>query len=105
MESITNNRGEQMKSTEIAPEIAKAPMSIEDKLSWHLTLFNRSVPETMIPVLVEAIEIVNANGDMNQELELPDEIQFRDSSMVSVGILMEQFRLDYYTNPKEVGND
>ena len=94
-----------MKSTEIAPEIAKAPMSIEDKLSWHLTLFNRSVPETMIPVLVEAIEIVNANGDMNQELELPDEIQFRDSSMVSVGILMEQFRLDYYTNPKEVSGE
>lgn len=94
-----------MKSTEIAPEIAKAPMSIEDKLSWHLTLFNRSVPDTMIPVLVEAIEIVNANGDMNQELELPDEIQFRNSSMVSVGILMEQFRLDYYTNPKEVSGE
>ncbi|CAB4137650.1 hypothetical protein UFOVP325_58 [uncultured Caudovirales phage] len=94
-----------MKSKEIAPEIAKAPMSIEDKLSWHLTLFSRSVPETMIPVLVEAIEIVNANGDIDQLLELPDEVQFRHSSRVSVGTLVEQFRLDYYTNPKEVSGE
>jgi hypothetical protein len=105
MENIMNNRGEQMKSAEIAEEIAKAPLSIEDKLSWHITLFSQSVPDTMIPLLIEAIEIVNANGDMNQELELPDEIQFRNSSMVSVGVLVEQFRLDYYTNPKEVSNE
>jgi hypothetical protein len=94
-----------MKSTEIAPEIAKAPMSIEDKLSWHLTLFNRSVPETMIPVLVEAIEIVNADGDMNQELELPDDVQFRNSSIVSVGTLMEQFHLHYYITTPEVSGE
>jgi hypothetical protein len=94
-----------MKSTEIAEEIAKAPMSIEDKLSWHLALFNRSIPQSMIPVLKEAIEIVNAGGDMEQHVDLPEDVLYKDGTTASVGVLMENFKLHYYTFPKEVGGE
>lgn len=94
-----------MKSTEIAEEIAKAPMSIDDKLSWHLTLFNRSVPPSMIPVLKEVIEIVDAGGSMEQEIDLPEDVLYRNGTTASVGVLVENFKLHYYITTKEVGGE
>jgi hypothetical protein len=102
-----NNRGEQMKSTEIAEEIAKAPLSLKDKLSWHLTLFNRNVPESMIPVLQDAVRIANEQGfNLDKfELVLPDDVQFKGESIVSARTLIDNFKLHYYITTPEVSSE
>jgi hypothetical protein len=65
-----------MKATEVTDLIANSPMSLEDKLSWHFTSFERKIPESMIPVCKAVIQIANTNGDLTQVFELPDGATF-----------------------------
>ena len=96
-----------MKSDEIAKEIAKAPMSLEDKLSWHLTLFNRNVPESMIPVLRDAVRIANEqNFNLDKfELVLPEDVQYKGEELVSARTLIDNFHLHYYITTPEVSSE
>jgi hypothetical protein len=55
-----------------AQEIANAPMSLEQKLSWHLT-GNHYPPvhEAFIPVCIEAIDKAN-NDDWDSMITYPN---------------------------------
>lgn len=55
-----------------AQDIADAPLSLEDKLSWHLK-GNHYPPvhEDFIPVCIEAITRAN-NGDYDSMLQYPN---------------------------------
>lgn len=56
----------------IAQAIAESDLSLEDKLSWHLT-GNHYPPvhEAFIPVCIQAIELANA-GAYDAELTYPN---------------------------------
>jgi hypothetical protein len=58
--------------SDIAQAIADAPLSLEAKLSWHLTGNHYPpVDEAFIPVCLEAINLANL-GYYDAELEYPN---------------------------------
>lgn len=74
----------------IAEEIAEAPLSLEAKLSWHLT-GNHYPPvhEDFIPVCVEAITLAN-QGDWDSLQTYPNGLQ-RPVSHTVEGLHLEAF--------------
>ena len=91
-----------MKATEVAELIAEAPMSLEDKLSWHATQFDTPIPPSLLPLLKSAIELVNNGGDIKSEYLLPADVVFRKGKMVSAEQLIKSYHLEYYiTQDKE----
>jgi hypothetical protein len=53
--------------------VASAPMSLEEKLSWHFSVnLIPPVPTSMIPVAKQAIIIAQQGLDLNTQLDLPD---------------------------------
>jgi hypothetical protein len=53
--------------------IADAPMSLEDKLSWHFSVnLIPPVPTRMIPVAKQAIILAQQGLDLATPLDLPD---------------------------------
>lgn len=58
--------------SQIAQEIANAPLTLEQKLSWHLTGNHYPpVDEAFIPVCIQAIQLAN-DGDYDSELMYPN---------------------------------
>ena len=58
---------------ELIMSIADAPMSLEDKLSWHFSVnLVPPVPTRMIPVAKQAIIIAQQGLDLDTQLDLPD---------------------------------
>ena len=74
----------------IAEEIADAPLSLEAKLSWHLTGNHYPpVDEAFIPVCVEAITKAN-EGDWDSILTYPNGRE-RSVSYTVEGLHLEAF--------------
>lgn len=85
-----------MKAEEIAVAIAEAPLTMEEKLSWHLTQFRNSIPESIIPVLEEVVAHAVAGGDLDQEFELPEDVLYKGSNMSTAKTMIDNFHLKYY---------
>jgi len=82
---------------EISKEIANAPMGLETKLSWHFANFeDGGIPESLIPVAVQAIELANSNGDLTTMLPLPDGVLFKDQSVASAQDVIDGHHLHYF---------
>jgi hypothetical protein len=87
---------------EIAQEIARSPQSLVSKLSWHFANFeDGGIPDSLIPVAVQAIELANAGGDLSTMLELPDGIYFRNGSYASAQDVIEGHHLHFFISPAE----
>jgi hypothetical protein len=85
-----------MDAHEIALEIAKAPLTIEEKLSWHFATFAPPVPETMIPASVQALEVANGDGDLSTLIDLPEGSTFFGENQASAKDIIEGHHLEYY---------
>jgi hypothetical protein len=85
-----------MKAEEIAIEIANAPLTIEQKLSWHFANFNPAVPEAMIPVCAQAIELSNKGEDLDVVLDLPEEASFQSRNQATAKDIIDGLHLRYY---------
>ena len=76
--------------------IAAAPMSLEDKLSWHFTTLDR-IPKSMIPVCAAAIRLHDAGFDESTTmLDLPPGISFFESNQASIGQVIEGHYLEAF---------
>jgi len=87
-----------MTAEEIATEIAKAPLTIEEKLGWHFANFDLPIPQTLIPVAVRAIEIANDGGDLQTILTLPTGIKFQGEQHATAEEVIEGHYLHFYLN-------
>jgi hypothetical protein len=93
---ITTRRKQKMKAEEIAIEIAKSPLTIEQKLSWHFANFEPVIPEAMIPVCAQAIDLSNKGKDLDVVLDLPEEASFQNQPRASAKDIIEGLHLSYY---------
>lgn len=87
----------------LAKEIASADkLSLEDKLSWHLTTnFEPSIPEVLIPVCRTAITLADNDLDLSQKLSLPDGVSFNGVDAVSAQQILDDHHLWYFTKQGE----
>lgn len=83
----------------VGTEIADAPLSIEQKMSWHLT-GNHYPPvnEAFIPVAVEAVRLANTNS-WDSVLTYPNGVQ-RTVSYTVEGLHLEPF-INTIVTPEE----
>jgi hypothetical protein len=79
----------------ISQAIADAPLSLEDKLSWHLT-GNHYPPvnEQFIPICIQAIKLAN-EGDYDSELVYPNGL------VRTVRHCIEGLHLEFFLNNEE----
>ena len=76
--------------------VAAAPMTLEDKLSWHFTTLDR-IPKSMIPVCAAAIRLHDAGFDeATTMLDLPAGISFFESRQASIGQIIEGHHLEAF---------
>jgi hypothetical protein len=85
-----------MKAEDIALDIANAPLTLEEKLSWHFANFDPAVPESMIPVSVEAINLANTSGDLSTLLELPEGSTYFGEQTAPAKDIIEGHHLHYF---------
>lgn len=80
---------------ELARDIAQAPMSLEQKLSWHLQANHYPpVDAAFIPVCIEAIELAKMNA-WNHTLEYPNGLER------TVLFTVEGLHLEYFLGEDE----
>jgi hypothetical protein len=85
-----------MTAEEIATEIAKAPLPLHEKLSWHLNNFDRPIGDTFVPVCVRAVEIANAGGNLLERLTLPDGVLCDGEPTATVQDIIDDHYLHFY---------
>ena len=84
-----------------AQAMAATDTSIEVQLSWHLSSNHYPpVPETMVPVCIEAINAYNA-GEYDAEIALPEGMSYRDNPEAPVDAIIEQHHLHAWLDEEE----
>ena len=73
--------------------IAESNLSLEEKVSWHFS-FNcyPPVPSIMVPVAVEAINMVTV-GDDHELVNLPEGVTYRGENQSKAIIIVDEFHL------------
>jgi hypothetical protein len=81
----------------LAQTINKSPLTIEEKISWHLrgNLYP-SMPDSLIPVCLEAIRMAEAGEDLFQVLVMPANIRRAGKSEITAKQLILSTKLHWY---------
>jgi hypothetical protein len=81
----------------LAQEIAESPLTLEEKLSWHLrgNLYP-PMPDSMIPVCMEAINLAENGEDLHKILTMPENIKRAGSSEITAKQLIISTKLHWY---------
>jgi hypothetical protein len=80
---------------QLARDIAEAPLTLEEKLSWHLRANHYPpVDEAFIPVCIEAIELAQMNL-WKKELEYPNGL------VRTVEYTIDGLHLEYFLKENE----
>lgn len=85
-----------MTASDIAMEIAKAPLTLREKLSWHLNNFDRPIGDFFIPQCIQAIEIANEGGNLLTRIALPDGVLCDGESFATAHDIIEDHYLHFY---------
>ena len=85
-----------MKASETAELIAKSPLTLAEKISWHFTLFVKPPPESMIAVCVQAIYLAKLGGDLDTMLELPAGATYFGDSFASAQSVIDGHELSFF---------
>ena len=84
-----------------ATEMAQSGLSLEDSLRWHLQANHYPpVPEEMIPVCVEAIELYN-EGLYRDEVELPHGVTYRNQTSAPAWSIVDAHHLSAWITIEE----
>lgn len=81
----------------LAQEIAEAPLSLEDKLSWHLrgNLYP-PMPDSLIPACLEAINLAENDGDLNKILTMPPSVKRAGKNEITAKQLIISTKLHWF---------
>ena len=82
----------------VAKLIADAPLSLEQKMSWHLRgNMEPPAPESMIPVAVQAVQFDAYGFDWDTTmLDLPTGSTYYGKNEASLRAIIEGHRLEFY---------
>ena len=85
-----------------ATEIANSGLSLEDSLTWHLRANHYPpVPLEMIPVCVEAIDLMN-EGLPNSQIELPLGTRYRGDTTAPAWAIADAHHLNAWIEEEEL---
>jgi hypothetical protein len=85
-----------------ATEMANSGLSLEDSLSWHLRANHfPPVPLEMIPVCMEAIQLMN-EGLFNSQVELPLGTSYRGDTTAPAWAITDAHHLDAWIEEEEL---
>ena len=76
--------------------IAASSLSLEEKLSWHITNFDQKPPKAMIGIWVAAITAYDLGLPEATSVDLPEGSTFQGGTKVSVAKIIEDFHLEFY---------
>lgn len=86
-----------------AVSMNETALSLEQKLSWHLTSNHfPPVPTSMVQPCIEAIDAVN-EGDYGKLIGLPDGVGYKGLTVAPASAIVEQHHLDAFLD--EDGED
>ncbi len=92
-----------MKAHETAALIAKSPLTLAEKISWHLTLFEKPLPQSMVAVCVQAIYLARLGCDLETVLELPEGATYFGNPWASAQSVIDGHQLRFFlAAPAEV---
>lgn len=81
----------------LAQEIAESPLTLEEKLSWHLSgNLYPPMPDSLIPVCVEAITLAENGEDLHKVLTLPEPIKRAGTSEITAKQLILSIKLHWF---------
>ena len=81
----------------LAQVINESPLTIEEKISWHLTgNLYPSMPESLIPVCLEAIRMAEAGEDLFQVLVMPPSLKRAGKNEITAKQLILSTKLHWY---------
>ena len=84
-----------------ATEMANSGLTLEDSLRWHLQANHYPpIPEEMIPVCSEAIELYNEGLD-NNTVELPAGVFYRNMTHAPAWAIVDAHHLDAWIEREE----
>ena len=81
----------------IAQEIFEAPLTLEQKIEWHVQLFrNAKLGKPMQELIIQAINHINNSGDPEDYLPLPEGITFDKKPEIKAAQVIDQFKVAHY---------
>jgi len=85
-----------------AEAMAETGITLEKQLSWHLMSNHYpAVPETMVPVAIEAIDKAN-EGEWDDWIQLPDGILYQGQPMSPVHAIVVELHLEHWIIESEL---
>lgn len=79
-------------------DITEAEMPLRQQIAWHLSSNHYpAVPAVMVDVCLKAIQMYHDGEDMNQHIELPDGVLWKDSVTAPAVAVCENFHLEAWT--------
>ena len=76
--------------------------SLEEGIKMHLrTNHYPPVPESMVPVCLDAIDAAN-EGDWNRDIDLPEGVMFRGLTTAPADAIVEQHHLEFWIIESEL---
>ena len=76
--------------------IAAAPMSLEDKLGWHLLNFAPQPPKAMTKVWLACITAFDLGMPETTNIGLPEGSTFQGKPIATIADVIEGYHLEYY---------
>lgn len=77
--------------------IAAAPLNLDEKLNWHRFDFDKVIPDEMVALWGQAIRLYDFGMLETTLIELPAGITYKGSNKSTVGNLITEYNLEYFT--------
>lgn len=101
--TVVIEKENQMKKEELAMEIAKSPLTLEEKMSWHLANFDKKFPDYLVELCADVIRQIDKGLDLSTEVELPLGMFYKGTSTSTLGNIYEDFFLSFFL--KDASNE
>jgi len=77
--------------------IAASPLTLTEKLKWHRLDFSTKLPENIVNTWEQAIRLFDLGLAESTLVELPAGATYLGGKQVSIGNLIMNFNLEYFT--------
>lgn len=86
-----------------AIELAESELDLETQIRFQLRSNHYPpVPESMVPVCIEALDAVNTDGDWEKEITLPEGVSWRGNDTAPAYAIIEQHHLEFWVVESEL---
>lgn len=94
--TVVIEKENQMKKEELAMEIAKSPLTLEEKMSWHLSNFDKKFPDYLAELCADVVRQIDEGADLSTKVELPLGMFYKGTSTSTLGNIHKDFYLSFF---------